>query len=172
MVGNRSLLCRTWKNLLFSEGRFIPTKFEKKEAINADGSNKDVTELTVRDLLRNQEMVLVMNVPQQFPNASEAMLEGQRDKTETTKVSRAAQGELADFLFFLKRLPPSTECTIALNSTGHPPLVTIATPDGHKKAFFVEVGKTFFSGGHFTPTRFEKKIATAAWMAPSKTSLN
>jgi hypothetical protein len=71
--------------------------------------------------------------------------------------AQAQQGDLTDFLFFVERLPASDEFTIALKSTGDPPQVTIAIPNGHRRSYFVEIGRTFFDGGRFLPIKFEKK---------------
>lgn len=71
--------------------RFTATKLEKKEIPNPDGVKKDVSEMTVHDLLQKKEIVLVMNKPVPFPLASEAILEWRRNTTETIKAREGDQ---------------------------------------------------------------------------------
>jgi hypothetical protein len=78
----------------FDGGRFASIQFEKKEAVDADGHKKDVSELRVRDKLRKEQMTLVMNVPVHFPMTPEAVLEWRRNTTETIKVKEGAQFQM------------------------------------------------------------------------------
>lgn len=68
-------------------GRFIPKKFEKKEVQDAKIGTKDVSELTVEDTIRKNEIVLVKDVDQNLAEY-EASLEFRLKVIDQFKVKK------------------------------------------------------------------------------------